>query len=1196
MSLTSPASLLPRIRPALAALSILLLTFAVLATAAPVSAAEPRVVRVRSVGAESSAPTTDDNDFTRLLRAFEEVATLQRLAGESVTLEIEGVFDWREANAFESWCAGSDGEEGGADDWALTPPIMDGLRVVGVGAVDGYGAKIVGPGDLEVADQGTVLRLSGGQFHDWTIENLYVTGFEVGIRCEADVNDPHPCTGLILRGNRIDLPADRSDAVLDPSGNVGALLGPGVNQLIENNLLVLDGSGTMDSGNGGRAWVDGLRFEGNDPAAFEGLVVRDNVFHIVGVPHQDPQEVVAIRDAAGANASTILIEGNVVRGEAGEHTPADSLWIGVEVGSHSSDETAVSYLGNHFVGLRYGMRWSGEEDTLPAPGEPAATLVEGNRFEGNDIGLHARSSSSYHFEHLTLRYNAFVGNGLAVLGEQTHVELHANWWGCNDGPGAPGCDDLQVESGERPEFDWTWLTLTASLTPGLLEVGQSASLTASLRVDSNGVDHGAIPVAQGEPVAFTAMRNSLTPAIGTLDLGLAVASFATLEAGVDRIRVEFDGAAIELVVPVTTLEGVLPVVAVAAEPTTPTATDNDFTRIQEALAAAVDGLVIELAGTFDWTEPHAAAARAAGRDGLAGSDDDFAAEPATASNVTLRGGAAGATVLGGGDLESSSWDGFLRLPATATSWTVEGLELLDFEIGILLAECDADGCGSGHVVRDNRIRVAAEHEGGDSPNVAIYAGSDDHLQVFGNEIELVVSAHAVADYGAALIGIWTFQGDEGESVGPVIRGNAIRVTGTPAEEDPAPVYGLLEEAYRVGLAAMVEDNTLSDETTGALPSAGLWITSQSAPEETYRIAGNQIAGFAVGVGNWEGWQEVPEPQPIELVSNHLRDNGRGFHFTSSSQPVAYRLRFNRIAGNAVGLEAEGEVTVDAARNWWGCNGGPGAVAAGCAASGDSAAGADLVAPWLTLEIAPASLEVAVEGTVPFSATVVRDSEGGDTSSLGSLADGTQIALSATGGTVTPELALTAGGSASASYTAGTSTGSYGIWATLDGQTVAAAVEVAEAFADLSMSASTARRIHNDGDPFLLELVVVNEGTTTVSGGAVAVTLPPVIEPAGWTCEASAGGTCSPQGGAGAVDSALVLPPGGIALYRLTGTVEASQPGTAWVVATAILPPGMEDGNPDNSTAEVELILGGLFSDDFESGDTTEWDTVAAPLP
>src|SRR4051794_12991227 len=103
---------------------------------------------------------------------------------------------------------------------------------------------------------------------------------------------------------------------------------------------------------------------------------------------------------------------------------------------------------------------------------------------------------------------------------------------------------------------------------------------------------------------------------------------------------------------------VLPATAGAASMTvtpapTPTAVDNDYTRIADAIDQVADGDVITLHGTFNWTEPFAAASWALGNNGTAGDDDDYSVMlPAGVPNVTVtaQGGSGGATIQGPGDL------------------------------------------------------------------------------------------------------------------------------------------------------------------------------------------------------------------------------------------------------------------------------------------------------------------------------------------------------------------------------------------------------------------------------------------------------------------------------------------------------------------------------------------------------------------
>ncbi len=61
-------------------------------------------------------------------------------------------------------------------------------------------------------------------------------------------------------------------------------------------------------------------------------------------------------------------------------------------------------------------------------------------------------------------------------------------------------------------------------------------------------------------------------------------------------------------------------------------------------------------------------------------------------------------------------------------------------------------------------------------------------------------------------------------------------------------------------------------------------------------------------------------------------------------PGPVLLRFNDLSGNGFGVENNGRGTVDAAANWWGCAGGPGA--GGCSNAGTAVA----VKPWLTAPV------------------------------------------------------------------------------------------------------------------------------------------------------------------------------------------------------------------------------------------------------
>jgi len=93
---------------------------------------------------------------------------------------------------------------------------------------------------------------------------------------------------------------------------------------------------------------------------------------------------------------------------------------------------------------------------------------------------------------LSLTYSQIVANQATNGG--SGVYNHAlngavttatnNWWGCNAGPAAAGCDQAVTDNGALTAAPWIVLRNTAS--SNRLRVGESATLTASLLQNSNG--------------------------------------------------------------------------------------------------------------------------------------------------------------------------------------------------------------------------------------------------------------------------------------------------------------------------------------------------------------------------------------------------------------------------------------------------------------------------------------------------------------------------------------------------------------------------------------------------------------------------------------------------------------------------------------------------------------------------------------
>ncbi len=149
------------------------------------------------------------------------------------------------------------------------------------------------------------------------------------------------------------------------------------------------------------------------------------------------------------------------------------------------------------------------------------------------------------------------------------------------------------------------------------------------------------------------------------------------------------------------------------------------------------------------------------------------------------------------------------------------------------------------------------------------------------------------------------------------------------------------------------------------------------------------------------------------------------------------LAFNRIVSNtggSTGAIFNGEATVTAANNWWGCNNGPGAAATNCAAAPNAVSGTVTSAPYLQLvgTATPSAMQAGAHATI--TGDLIHNSVPSIPSG-GAAPDGTSIGFTTDSGTLAAASAVTAAGTASVDFQAGGSTTTVNLTVALDGQTV-----------------------------------------------------------------------------------------------------------------------------------------------------------------
>lgn len=441
--------------------------------------------------------------------------------------------------------------------------------------------------------------------------------------------------------------------------------------------------------------------------------------------------------------------------------------------------------------------------------------------------------------------------------------------------------------------------------------------------------------------------------------------------------------------------------SVAVTGTNPTPTDNDYTRINNAIQSAVAGEVIELQGTFNWTEPNAAASWALGSNGIAGDNDDYSILiPAGLNQVTLTAASLGAArIQGPGDLANFDLEGvFFFDGGVNQGWTISNLEIFDFDMAIGMFGDTNSSAFDNTTIINNRIRVPKDLNATVAPidvsqNVAIHYAFGKNQKIQNNQIEIEgdgISDTPAGNYSFS-IGMQSNSSASGVYDGLLISGNVITVTSAQSS-DPAVIIGIWENGQDHGSNITVQGNSFTSTAPGNNPAlnqqSAFRITSHSSATTTVAYLNNDVEGANIGF-EWLAAQDFSGNLAVQiwgntvlnshigvlvqsngvanLFQNTLTMGGTGVSVTSGqltgSGAVTHGAEQNFISNNATGivlgagatvpggifnnslsnntgfgLDNQSGGTVDASGNWWGSN-----TAAGVAAEVN---GSVDYTPWL----------------------------------------------------------------------------------------------------------------------------------------------------------------------------------------------------------------------------------------------------------
>jgi hypothetical protein len=547
------------------------------------------------------------------------------------------------------------------------------------------------------------------------------------------------------------------------------------------------------------------------------------------------------------------------------------------------------------------------------------------------------------------------------------------------------------------------------------------------------------------------------------------------------------------------------------------AANNDFRRIQNALNAATSGDTIMLSGTFDFTQPFAAAAWALGNDDTASTNDDYEVlVPPGLSNVTLTASSLGAaTIQGPSDLAAVNLEAFLvfdsSLSGASQGWTISNLQIQDFDLSIgMFAVADSDYNNT--KITNNHIRIPKDLNATVAPadvnqNIGINFSFGTNQTISGNMIDFAgdgVSDSANSNFSTE-VGMQSNTRGGNTYDGLQITNNILRVLNAQSA-DPEVILGIWENGHSHTSNITVSGNQfINMPTMGNNPATNLQrafrVTSHSSATTTVKYQNNTEEGANIGF-QWISGADFTGNQPVQLISNNILNNFKGVLIQSNGLAT---LSFNRIVGNTnFALDNETSNPINAENNWWGCNFGPGLGGAGCAGTangvmcttadspteggknGDITIGSCLVDfnPWLVLRLTAVPNTVIVGGNSALTADLTFNSDNVDTHLSGNIPDLTPVAFAGVDGTVAPSSTSTTSGKANSTFT-GTSVGAGSASTTVDMQTVSTPITVNPAPCTITCPANQTQQ----NDPNQCGAVVTYPAPTTVGTCGTVVCSP-----------------------------------------------------------------------------------------------------------
>jgi len=464
----------------------------------------------------------------------------------------------------------------------------------------------------------------------------------------------------------------------------------------------------------------------------------------------------------------------------------------------------------------------------------------------------------------------------------------------------------------------------------------------------------------------------------------------------------------------------------------PTATDNDYTRINNAVQMAIDDDVIELIGTFDWTEPNAFNSWADGSDGVAATDDDFGiVYPAGRDRITLTALTQGdASIVGPGDLAGEDFEGFIFVLSEENrelEFSNLQIEGFDISIGMFFVGGTVNAYDNTRIINNHIVMptdIAGSTIAGEGlQNIGIHFAFGDNQLIADNIIDIPGNGSSTASTTSADVAMQS-NTSSGAFEGLIIENNEVRILNAPTA-NPQFLLGIWENSNAFDRNIIIRNNSFVNLDPGNDPlnnlQQGFRITSQrnTTTGNGALMTGNLAQGANIGYA-WLSFAsfgaDFSSRDPLDFIANTAIDNATGIRLDSNGSA---NFKCNIISGNATdgiaNINQDQGIMSDATVNWWGCNDGPGTGSCD-QISGNGVDGNN----WLLFGLEADPVSIANGDSSNLTASLLNTVNGDDSSMLAgcTVPDGQDVEFAGGAfGNVTPAMATLSAGLAGSTFTA-----------------------------------------------------------------------------------------------------------------------------------------------------------------------------------